>query len=176
MCYHLQSDKELADCFLQYFKQKIDKIRSNFPTPISNAETVNPCLNIQLLSTFKPTTAEELQKIVSSFGVKCSPEDPAPAPLLITHLDALLPIWVDIVNLSLEVGSMDCLKSTVILPLIKELTSTTDTENLKNYRPISNLVFLSKLIERVVDIRLQQHLERNNLMIDNQYGYKVSLN
>ena len=101
-----ESDKELADCFLQYFKQKIDKIRSNFPTPISNAETVNPCLNIQLLSTFRPTTAEELQKIVSSFGVKCSPEDPAPASLLITHLDALLPIWVDIVNLSLEVGSM----------------------------------------------------------------------
>ena len=92
----------------------------------------------------------------------------------VDNLDALLPIWVDIVNLSLEVGSVDCLKSAVILPLIKELTSTTDTENLKNYRPISNLVFLSKLIERVVDIRLQQHLERNNLMIDKQYGFKKS--
>ena len=107
-------------------------------------------------------------------GVKCSSEDPAPAPVLIKHLDTLLPIWVEIVNLSLEAGSMDHLKSAVILPLIKELTSTTDIENLKNYRPVSNLVFISKLVERVVDIRLQQHLEQNNLMIDNQYGYKKS--
>ena len=108
-----------------------------------------------MLSNFEPTTAEELQKIVNLFGVKCSPEDPAPAQLLVTHLDVLLPIWVEIVNLSLEVGSMDCLKKAVILPLIKEINSTTDIENLKNYRPVSNLLFVSKLVERVVDIRLQ---------------------
>ena len=43
---------------------------------------------------------------------------------------------------------------------------------MKNYRPVSNLLFLSKLIERIVDIRLQQHISRNNLHSDNQFGYK----
>ena len=60
------------------------------------------------------------------------------------------------------------------VPLIKELNSSTNTDDFKNYRPISNLVFIGKLIERVVDIRLQQHLVRNNLQKDQQYGYKKS--
>ena len=169
-----ESDKELADGFLQFFKQKIAKIRSNFPVGCSNTSAAHPNPNIQPLSTFEPTNPEELRKIVTQFGVKCSPEDPAPSPVLLTHLDTLLPVWVEIVNLSLEVGSMDSLKSAVILPLIKELTSTTDTDDFKNYRPVSNLVFISKLIERVVDIRLEQHLQQNNLTIDQQYGYKKS--
>ena len=106
--------------------------------------------------------------------MKCSPEDPLPMSVLSTYLDTLVPAWVDIVNLSLEVGSMEALKSAVILPLIKGLSSSTDTDDFKNYRPVSNLVFLSKLIERVVDIRLQQHLVKNNLQMDQQYGYKKS--
>ena len=163
-----------ADRILIYFKQKIDKIHASFKEPTADLSTRLPDANIKLLSIFEPTTAEEIRKIVNTFGVKCSPEDPAPAPLLSTNMDTLLPFWVEIVNLSLETGSMDCLKSAVLLPLIKELSKLIDTENLKNYRPVSNLVFISKLVERVVDVRLQKHLESNNLMIDNQYGYKKS--
>ena len=74
--------------------------------------------------------------------------------MLREHLDTLLPYWMEIVNLSLEVGKMDKLKSQVILPLIKELTSMTDTEEYKNYRPVANLVFIGKLIERVVDTNM----------------------
>ena len=74
--------------------------------------------------------------------------------------------------MSLELGSMDCLKSAVILPLIKELGTLVDKENFKNYRPVSNLQFLSKLIERVVDIRLEQHMTINNLHCKHQFGYK----
>ena len=45
---------------------------------------------------------------------------------------------------------MDCLKSAVIRPLIKELDDFVDTDVLKNYRPVSNLLFLEKLIELVL--------------------------
>ena len=159
---------------MQYFKQKIEKIRSKFPSPDYTEHTANPNPDIQTLSSFYPTTDEEFRQIISHFGIKCSQEDPLPVPVLTTYIDTLLPIWVEIVNFSLKVGSMDVLKSAVILPLIKELTSTTDTDDFKNYRPVSNLVFIGKLIERVVDIRLQQHLERNHLLIDQQFGYKKS--
>ena len=47
-----------------------------------------------------------------------------------------------------------------------------DKDNYKNYRPVSNLLFLSKLIEKVVDIRLEQHMTIHNLHCDNQFGYK----
>ena len=92
--------------------------------------------------------------------------------MLREHLDTLLPYWTEIVNLSLEAGKMDKLKSQSILPLIKDLSSMTDTEDYKNYRPVANLVFIGKLIERVVDIRLQEHLDRNKLNTKEEYGYK----
>ena len=104
--------------------------------------------------------------------MKCSPEDPLPSEVLSTHIDTFLPFWVEIVNLSLDIGRMDGVKSAVIQPLIKELNSMTNTDEYKNYRPVSNLVFIGKLIERVVDIRLQEHLDQNNLNITKEYGYK----
>ena len=67
---------------------------------------------------------------------------------------------------------MDCLKSAVIIPLLKELDDFIDIENLKNYRPVSNLLFLSKLIERCVASRLDKHMKDNNLESKYQYGYK----
>ena len=47
-----------------------------------------------------------------------------------------------------------------------------DTDDFKNFRPVSNLQFLGKLIERVVLKRLNEHLSNNNLNVPNQYGYK----
>ena len=168
-----ESDVDLANKFLLFFKQKIEKIRAKFPSGKTGSEDVStPNPNIEKLSAFSPTTEEELRMIITKFGMKCSPEDPLPATILSSYLDTLLPVWMDIVNLSMSIGSMASLKSAVILPLIKELTSSTDIDNFKNYRPVSNLLFISKLIERVVDIRLQEHLDRNNLSHGKQYGYK----
>ena len=45
-------------------------------------------------------------------------------------------------------------------------------DNKKNYRPVSNLLFIGKLVERVVSIRLKKHMDDNNLNITSQYGYK----
>jgi len=56
-------------------------------------------------------------------------------------------------NLSLSSGNFHhTLIESVIPPLLKK--PTLDTDELSNYRPISNLSFLSKIIERVVKARL----------------------
>ena len=167
-----KTDKELADSFLQYFNQKIEKIRAKFTPQVKKEERGRANPGIKLLSTFAPTTEDELRKIITEHGLKCSPEDPLPPEMLSTHIDTLLPFWVEIVNLSLEVGKVDGAKSAVIQPLIKELNSMTNTDDYKNYRPVSNLVFIGKLIERVVDIRLQEHLNVNDLNVREEYGYK----
>ena len=104
--------------------------------------------------------------------MNCSPEDPIPILLVKNNLDLLIPIWTDIVNLSLSQGSMECLKSAILNPLIKELDQLIDKDILKNFRPVSNLVFVSKLIEKVVAIRLDKHMTTNKLHSNKQYGYK----
>ena len=88
--------------------------------------------------------------ITSLYKVKGSPKDPIPSFLLKENIDAFIPYW-----LSLEISSMDSLKSVVIIPLIKDLGSLADKDVFENYCPVSNLQFLSKLIERVVDSRLE---------------------
>jgi len=73
------------------------------------------------------------------------------------HYKALLvPTVTNIVNLSLSSGNFHhTLKESVISPLFKK--PTLDKDELSNYRPISNLSLLSKIIERVVKARLIIH-------------------
>ena len=56
-------------------------------------------------------------------------------------------------------------------PLIKKLTL--DSEILKNYRPVSNLSFISKLIERIAAVQLIDHLKTNNLYEKYQSAYRA---
>ena len=145
------SSFELANRFNTFFKDKISKIRKSFPAPTTRSNNSN--YSGELLTVLRPATEEEIRKIVSKFSIKCSPEDPVPAKLLANCIDFFVPIWLDLVNLSLEQGSFECLKSAVVLPLLKGLDTIMNTEIFKNYRPVSNLQFLGKIIERVVDIR-----------------------
>ena len=54
-----------------------------------------------------------------------------------------------------------CLKRATITPLLK--IPVLDKEEMKNYRPISNLPFISKLIEKVIARLVEEHLEHNDL-------------
>ena len=67
---------------------------------------------------------------------------------------------------------MGGMKNAVVIPLIKELSSIVDSENYKNYRPVSNLLLVSKIVERVVQKRLENHMIINNLCSVKNYGYK----
>ena len=65
---------------------------------------------------------------------------------------------------------MKWLKFQDITALLKEADEVLDPENFKNFRPVSNLVFLSKLIERCVASRLKNHLKENKLESPNGLG------
>ena len=163
------SEKELADKFSVYFKEKVEKIRAAFKESSSHSDT-KP-YDGSLLSSFEPTTAEEVKEIISTHGIKCSPEDPVPANLLLPNIDVFVPYWVEMVNLSLELGDMEGMIRAIVIPLIKELSSIIETENFKNYRPVSNLLLISKIVERVVQRRLEAHMKKNGLQSNKNYGY-----
>ena len=63
-----KNDEVLANNFLHYFQHKIEQIRSKFTTQREQKKSrVDP--NIQQLSSFHPTTEEELRKIISAHGI-----------------------------------------------------------------------------------------------------------
>jgi hypothetical protein len=96
--------------------------------------------------------------------------DPIPTSLLKQCLSVLLPSITNIVNLSLSSGTFpDQFKHSVIKPLLKK--SNLDRESLSSYRPVSNLPFLSKLVERLVKAQLTEHLDSNSLFNSHQSAY-----
>ena len=166
------STTELAERFNRYFIEKISDIRKSFPPQDPTLNDASASFEGVPLEVFRPTTDDEIRGLVMKHGLKCSPEDPIPAALLKRVVDAFVPIWRVLVNLSLSQGSMINLKCAVLAPLIKALDSLMDIEILKNYRPVSNLLFLSKLIERIVDTRMEEHMDENKLHSSKQYAYK----
>ncbi len=163
-----ESIKDTVDNFNTYFQDKIKAIHDSFNRTSFSNDT--PQYNGEKLTEFKPTSIEELDEILKSAEVKSSSMDPLPAELFVNNKEVLLPALCDIVNASLSSGSIEGAKLAHITPLIKG--QGLDNSELKNYRPISNLSFVGKLIERVVLKRLNEHLESNNLNVPEQSGYK----
>lgn len=44
-----------------------------------------------------------------------------------------------------------------------------------NYRPISLLTSFSKVLEKFIYDRLLQHIENNNILVEEQFGFRNSL-
>jgi hypothetical protein len=81
------------------------------------------------------------------------------------------PLITAIVNTSLTTSRVPAsFKRAVVRPLLKK--PDLDPEILKNYRPVSNLPFISKILERVVCQQLDSHLSINHLQDDYQSAYR----
>ena len=83
----------------------------------------------------------------------------------------LVPTTTDIVNMSLRDSLIPkSLKTARIRPLLKK--TGLDRDIFKNYRPVSNLTFISKVIENVVSGRLNEHLIKNSMFDPLQSAYR----
>ena len=84
-----------------------------------------------------------------------------PTPLVVNCIDSLLPAVTKIINLSLSTGYFpDEWKSAIVDPLLKKprLDLT-----FKNYRPVINLQFVSKLMERAVYEQVHLHCSTSSM-------------
>ncbi len=62
------------------------------------------------------------------------------------------------------------MKTAIVRALLKK--QNLDADDLSNYRPVSNLAFLSKVIEKCVHLQLTQHIDDNGLFPSLQSGYR----
>ena len=170
----------LADRFGDYFYDKIVKIRENLSTICSTASDGDSnliplfhqsCTTTAELCTLQPATEDEVRKVVKRSPTKSCELDPLPTWLLKQCLDEFIPVITCIINKSLVTGKFpDVFKEATIRPLLKK--PGLDRNILKNFRPISNLPFLSKVTEHVVADRLDAHLDLNDLHDPLQSAYK----
>ena len=97
---------------------------------------------------------------------------PSQLSLLKLCFNELGPIITNLVNLSLSEGIFpSSFKQALVQPLLKKPSLSTD--DLNNFRPISNLIFISKILEKVVASRIQSHLSSNSLSSSFQSVYRI---
>ncbi len=166
------SDDELANDFNEFFDGKIQTIRDNLD---NTQNTVTPITETpkytQQLTEFRSLSQDDVKKLISNSASKHCELDPLPTWLLKECMVDLLPLITQIINLSLQLGDMPTsFKKAIINPLLKKLGLELIK---KNYRPVSNLAFISKLIEKAVASQLIEHLKLNKLYDKFQSAYRT---
>ena len=166
----------LASLFNNYFITKIDDIRKEFSGLESDAAQMSITdFNVHhshTLSNFTPTTTDEVQQLLSKMNKTTCKLDPFCTSIIMQHSLHFIPVYVHLINLCFSTGIFPTgFKSAVVKPLLKK--PTLDYEVLKNFRPLSNLTFLSKLIEKVIAERLVSHMQDNGMVEKFQSAYKA---
>jgi len=154
-----------------YFSDKIKLIRNVLDSNSIGSAPTNPSFSGSVFDNFDAVNASDVQKVLYEMSKKSCPLDPLPFDVMFSCLDELVPAITDIMNISLSSGVVPaCYKHALVIPLLKK--SNLDHNVLKNYRPVSNLPFLSKVLERIVLKQLMGHLERHKLLEPFQSAYR----
>jgi exonuclease III len=160
-----KTSEQLAD----YFDYKVSTIQ--------NGLTAEPWVCGQQrftshsLEHFELATPDEVIDIIMKSENKQSMLDPMPMWLLKKCLGVLIDFIVLFLNASLSKGHIPLhLKCAQVTPILKKQDGDPDDE--KNYRPISNLPYLAKLLEKIVSRRITAHINENSLWPKYQSAYR----
>ena len=90
---------------------------------------------------------------------------------LTDNITSIVPAITRITNASLDEGVMPkSLKHAIVRPLLKK--QSLDKDTLSSYRPVSNLTQLSKVIEKVVALRIMTHVSGQQMVECFQPAYR----
>ena len=83
----------------------------------------------------------------------------------------MIPIYILLFNIILDTGILPhSWLEEILRPIYKRKRNPSEPEN---YRPISILSCFGKLLTSVLNLRLHHFLEQNNILVDNQVGFRA---
>ena len=159
----------IADNFNAYFSTIATKLDAKLPPspidPISFLDDINPSEKF----TFLPVDARTVEHVILNLNDTAAAGDLLSskilkliAPILIRHL-------VHLFNLCISQGVFPSeFKKAIVVPIYKNGSQF----EFSNYRPISLLPVMSKVLEKLVYIQLLDFLLAEGLIYDNQFGFR----
>ena len=125
------------------------------------------------MSEFSLIDFEILEKTVQNLNSSTCELDILPTSFFKSVIHLITTNLLEIINTSLQTGTFpNSLKTAVVKPLLKK--NNLDASTLNNYRPISNLPFIGKIIEKIVFNQLTTFLTLNNCLDDFQSGFRAN--
>jgi len=163
------TDKEkIAQEFNQYFNEIAIDLSTKFTDKCSFKNYLT--IEHKEAVSFKNVNTDEISFAIKSLKNKCScgPNDIS-NNIVIKNSLFFSKILNRLINDSIDIGNFpSCLKTSKIIPVHKNGTKT----SLSNYRPISLQCTFSKILEKIISKFILSHFENNNLLMDQQHGYR----
>ena len=166
------NNRNLANDFRNYFSTAVDKLKSktfklvNFVWKSPQDITLRTTKKFQFKYVSKVSIMTFLKKLKRN---KATGMDELPPGMLKDCREKILTPLHHIINMSLVTATVPTAwKRAKLVPIFK----SGDRKKPENYRPISVLPVLSKLLEKSVHTQLIDFLETNKLLNDSQFGYR----
>ncbi|MPV02308.1 hypothetical protein FVA96_24225, partial [Escherichia coli] len=159
--------------FAFFYTDKIEGIRRAIN--ISNKNVGSPPYlgksNTAMMTSFNAIDSQTLVETVTNLKPSTCCLDALPTNFFKNVFDCLATDVLQIVNNSIQTGHFPkAFKTAVIKPLLKK--RSLDASIINNYRPISNLPFISKIIEKVVLQQLNHFLASTGCHDNFQSGFQ----
>ena len=155
---------DLANDLGNFFMQKIDKINQLIDTQSTlemSKAGEKACADSDkyagvTFANFKKLSQEQVSELIKKAAKKSCPLDPMPTSVVLEVLDVLLPVITNMINLSFESGEFAShWKEALLKPLLKKCGLDIA---FNNFRPVSNLPYISKLSEKAAANQLIDHM------------------
>ena len=163
--------KQISNTFAKYFSQVGKKFAGKIPSSNTSISDYLKCLQSHKASIYlNPTDVWEIKKTVAKLPSKRSSGHDNISNILLKDIIAnIADVLCVIFNKSLEQGEFpSMMKLAKVVPLYKGKEHYLET----NYRPISLLTTISKVLEKIVYQRIYSFLQNTGQLYDNQYGFR----
>ena len=164
-----ESDEMLANQFADFFMENIKTIRDS----LERHPTYNPQETAKaFMCKFEQVTEREVVRCIRNMASKSCELDAVLTITLKQVLDTIIVPITRSVNVLLESGIFASKwKTAIVHPLLKKAGLDL---RLSNFRPVSNLSFISKLVEKVALTQFNKHCSTFNLIPDYQSTYRAN--
>ena len=161
--------QHIANIFNNHFSSIATKLTDSLPKYQNDfSEYLGPRLPESIY--IWPTCPMEVKNILKNTKSKLSAGlDEIPWKLLKSSPENVIIALSHIFNLSLQSGKIiSTFKTAKVIPLYKK----GDASDINNYRPISLLSNISKILEKIMHQRVINFLNRHNFFFQNQFGFR----
>lgn len=165
----LRDDLQAANALNNHFCEIGDKLASTIPSD-RNVNNFGTLMQHDLTIYMRPATSQEVVVLIRQLNSNKSPgPDHIPATFIKKNHLLFADLLKDAFNEMIATGTYpDFLKEARVVPIFK----AGDPTDVNNYRPISTLSMLNKLLEQMLAARLSSFLDTNKHLYNMQYGFR----
>lgn len=165
----LASANSVNNYFVNVGKDLATNIRQCVKIPVHPPRLASTCNSMCVLET---DDSEVERVIINLKSSSVAGVDGISGHILKLTRKMLIPYITHICNLAISTGVFpDCFKIALVHPIHKG----GDRGSVKNYRPISILPTISKILEKILNNRLLKYINTHKLLSENQYGFRAGI-